>query len=95
MSTNATHAEKRSDVRTDVRPAFLNLGIDGTGKHHVWDRKTNTVHIIHEDGSRGRKLLGDKSIEEYVVTVGDVRGWSNQELYRSFGDVVSNTVTIE
>jgi hypothetical protein len=71
MATNATRAEKRTDVQTDVRPGYIPLGIDQTGSSHLWDRHTDTVHIIHEDGGRKRKLLGNHSIEEYVATVGD------------------------
>ena len=94
MATHATHAEKRSDVRTDVRPQFFNLGIDGRGAHHVWDRETATVHIVHSDGSRGRRMLGDKTIDDYVDAVDDTHGWSNQRLVRSFGDVAEHQVEV-
>jgi len=83
MSTYDTTANQATG-RTDPRPDFIRLGRDTTGADHVYDTQTETVHIVHSDGSRGRKILWDtdKTVDDYVETVADARGWDDRRYGR-------------
>lgn len=78
MTTNAPTSQKRTGC-TDYRPTYIPLGIDERGAHQVWSRKTNTVHVVHPDGSRGRRLLDGGDIDDYVDAVADAHGWAFQK----------------
>jgi hypothetical protein len=87
-SRSAAHqgAARTTDVsNTDPRPDYIPLGVDGDGAHHVWDRRTDTIHIVHDDGSRGRRLLGDHSVDDWMAAVDDAQGWTSRR-YGSFVD---------
>jgi hypothetical protein len=80
-----TAAHDTDATRTDPRPDYIPLGVDGAGAHHVWDRRTDTIHIVHDDGSRGRRLLGDHSVDDWMAAVDDAQGWASRR-YGSFTD---------
>jgi hypothetical protein len=77
---------------TDYRPAYILVGVDDRGAHHLWDRETDTVHIIREDGGRGRKLLDGGDVNEYADAVADAYGWQSRRLHRTLGDAWNNGV---
>lgn len=89
MQSNTAAAHQgaaRTDVsHTDPRPDYIPLGVDGDGAHHVWDRRTDTIHIVHDDGSRGRRLLGDHAVDDWMAAVDDAQGWATRR-YGSFTD---------
>jgi len=84
-NTRTAHqgAARTKVSHTDPRPDYIPLGADGDGAHHVWDRTTDTIHIVHDDGSRGRRLLGGKSVDDWMDAVADARGWAT----RRYGSV--------
>jgi len=79
MATNARSRQNGTE-RYDPRPDYFILGIDERGSHHVADTTTETVHIIHRDGSRGRRLLDGGDMDDYMDAVEDAYGW-RREVY--------------
>jgi hypothetical protein len=86
MSIDNSNAEKRTGSieperlqqsdRGRIRPKHLLLGVDERGAHHIYQTSTETIHIVHEDGSRGRRVVpADKTIDEYMGVVADAHGW--------------------
>lgn len=71
MSTNAPPRQSS----TDPRPDYFPLGTDADGIHHVRDVHTATVHLVHPDGSRERKIVPDGRLGEYMDAVESARGW--------------------
>jgi hypothetical protein len=74
MATNAT--DKKGTARLCD---YILLGVDETGAHHVADYETSTVHIVHADGSRGRRLLDAGDTDDYMDAVERARGWRRRE----------------
>lgn len=72
--------QKRStqESAARVRPKYALLGVDADGKHHIHDTTTETVHIVHPDGSRGRRLLDGGTVDDYVAAVENAQGWDDQ-----------------
>jgi len=75
MSINAPRIEER----TDPRPDYFELGVDERGARHLCDTTTETVHIVHPDGSRGRRHLDGGSLDDYMDAVDDDLGWHRRE----------------
>ena len=71
---------------TDPRDDYIIVGTDTRGVHHCYDTQTETVHLIHPNGSRERKLLGQHSINEYIDAVENTHGWDSQRLFKTFAD---------
>jgi hypothetical protein len=45
----------------------------------VYDTDTETVHIVHDDGSRGRRVIGEgQTVDEWMDAVADGWGWANR-----------------
>ena len=78
MSTNTHRTDKSSGTAARVRPAYIRLGVDEREASHVYDTRTETVHIIHPDGSRGRRCLNGQPIEAWVDAVADGWGWDER-----------------
>lgn len=93
MSTFDTPGQKTSG--TDPRPNYIVLGTDSRDAQHVYDTRTETVHIVHPDGSRGRRLLDAGTIDDYVQAVEDAIGWSTRRYAYSFADALDRAVTID
>jgi len=78
MSTEAPRAEKRTDS-TEQQPATIPLGVDVHGRHHVWRRDRDRVHVIEpESGERALVFdLDGDSLETWIdfVAEEDVPGW--------------------
>jgi hypothetical protein len=72
--------QKRStqERTAHVRPKYHLLGVDTDGAHHIHDTTTETVHIVHPDGSRGRRLLDGGTVDDYVAAVENAQGWDDQ-----------------
>ena len=64
---------------TAVRPAYIPLGIDERGAHHCYDTTTETIHIVHDDGSRGRRLLDGGDVDDWMDAVEDSWGWVKKQ----------------
>lgn len=78
--------------RTDPRPNYILLGTDTEGANHCYDTTTETVHIVHADGSRARKILYDtsKTVDDYVEVVADARGWATRRYGRDLlGELIA------
>jgi hypothetical protein len=71
---------------------YIPLGIDTRGARHVADTQTETVHIIHKDGSRGRKLLNAGTIDDYMAAVADAHGWSRRDYGLGWGDLLARAL---
>lgn len=72
MSTEAPRAEKRTDS-TEQQPATIPLGVDQRGRHHVWRRDRDRVHVIApESGERALvfDLDGDR-LEKWMSKIAD------------------------
>lgn len=84
VATDGGVAVESDDTGTDtdgasVRPSYIPLGIDERGASHVYDTETETVHIVREDGSRGRRVIAaDQTVEEWVDAVADGWGWETR-----------------
>lgn len=95
MATTSSNPEKDTGTTgTDYRSAYLRVGVDERGAHHLWDRETDTVHIILPSGGRERKLLDAGDIYDYLDAVGDAHGWKTRRLYETFGDAISKQVSV-
>jgi hypothetical protein len=86
----ATHA--RSKKGTARFQQYIPLGVDERGAHHVVDYKTDTVHIIHPDGSRGRRLLDGGDVDDYMAAVADAHGWAHRTYGTSLVDMLTAVV---
>lgn len=95
MSTYDTAANESSDRTARVRPTYILLGIDANGSHHVAHTPSETVRIVHPDGSRATKHLTDpacpvSSIDAYVEYIADLGGWDDRRYGRDvFGEFLS------
>jgi hypothetical protein len=78
MATTQSSAEKRTDSTARVRPKYILLGIDKNGSHHLYHTSTETIHIVHDDGSRGRKVVpADSRPKEYIDALDELDAWSS------------------
>jgi hypothetical protein len=95
MSTKRPSAEKRTDdIRTDIRPAYYDLGTDERGRDHLWSRRMNTIEIILPDGSRKRRHVpAHKTVDDYVELVADEgAGWADQRYGGSLVGMLADSV---
>jgi hypothetical protein len=91
MTTNTRQAKKS----TDPRPAYIRLGVDNRGAHHCYDTRTETIHIIHDDGSRERKLLDDDhDVDDWMDAVDGSWGWDTQRYGQSLGDMLIDVLEV-
>lgn len=89
MSTKSPQSK-----RSTVRDKHIVVGVDGRGAHHCYDTQTETVHIVHSDGSRGRKILGRHSINDYIDAVSESYGWESQRLFKTMADFATDRVKL-
>jgi len=75
MATTETQRQRS----TDPRPNYFQLGIDSRDARHVADTRTETVHIVHADGSRGRRHLDGGDLDAYMEAVADAYGWTRRD----------------
>ncbi len=80
----------QTNQSTDPRDDYIIVGRDGRGAHHCYDTTTETVHIVHSDGSRERKILGQHSINDYIEAVETSFGWQSQRLFKTFADFATD-----
>lgn len=85
MSTNTRQSERRNGIR----PNYIPLGIDERGAHHCYDTVTETIHIVHADGSRGRRVLDGGDVDDWMDAVADGWGWT----YRQYGGDLLDILT--
>lgn len=95
MATKDSRAEKRTDrpysiddSRARVRPRHILLGVDICGAHHIYQTVTETVHIVREDGGRGRRLLDAGDVDDYMDAVRDAHGWAHERYGQSAADLL-------
>jgi hypothetical protein len=74
MSTT-TQSTKKTTNRNGARPAYIVLGVDARGAHHIYDTRTETVHIVHKGGARERRELGDHDVDDWMDAVDGSWGW--------------------
>jgi hypothetical protein len=95
MSTYDTGCNESSDRTARVRPKYILLGIDANGSHHVAHTPSETVRIVHPDGSRNTKHLTDpdcpvNGIDEYVEYIEALGGWADRRYGRDvFGEFLA------
>jgi hypothetical protein len=78
-ATDGGVAVESDDSAASVRPTYIVLGVDERGASHVYDTDTETVHIVHDDGSRGRRVIGEgQTVDEWMDAVADGWGWANR-----------------
>jgi len=92
MATNARTTQEGSDVR----PKYIVLGTDANGSHHVAHTPTETVRIVHPDGSRASKDLTDPDcpvdgIDAYVEYIEDLGGWDDRRYGRNLLEEIVTT----
>ena len=95
MSTYDTTATKANDRTARVRPTYIFLGVDANGSHHVAHVPSETIRIVHPDGSRATKDLTDPEcpaggIDAYVEYIEDLGGWDDRRYGR---DLIGEIVT--
>ena len=77
-STLSAHQGADTTGRTDPRPTYIPLGVDERDASHVYDTRTETVHIIHPDGARERRVIGaGQSVDDWMDAVDDGWGWAH------------------
>lgn len=95
MATNASH-KTTADASTSRRLVdYAQLGIDERGARHVIDWKTDTVHIVHADGARERKLLDAGDVDDYMAVVADTYGWQRRDYGISLADLFVRAVEVD
>lgn len=78
-ATDGGVAVESDDSAASVRPTYIVLGVDERGASHVYDTDTETVHLVHDDGSRGRRVIGEgQTVDEWMDAVADGWGWANR-----------------
>lgn len=77
---------------TDPRPDYFELGIDARGARHVCDTTTETVHIIHSDGSRGRRHLDGGDLDDYMDAVAGAYGWDVEKYGTPLVEMLTDAV---
>jgi hypothetical protein len=98
MSTNARNSQERTarleqSDRGRIRPHYIRLGVDNRGADHVYQTTSETIHIIHEDGSRGRRLVpADKTIDDYMAAVADAHGWAVERYGADLTEMLADTL---
>ncbi len=93
MSTTTTTHETVSEAPTaDPRPTYLPIGTDGEGAHHVYRTIDESVHVINDGKRIHREDLGERSVNEWLAYVADVRGWTEQHLYVTPGEAIADSI---
>lgn len=94
MATNARR-QNRIDHRTpkyNPRVEYIPLGLDANDAYHIFQRESETIHIVHSDGSRGRRHVPrDKSLDDYMAAVADAHGWQKRR-YGSLADLAAERI---
>lgn len=91
MNRNVTETQER----TDPRATYQLLGVDERDAHHLLDRATGTVHIVHAGGARGRRLLDGGDVDDYVDAVADAIGWSHRRWYGTLADAMADRIEVQ
>jgi predicted nucleic acid-binding Zn finger protein len=78
-ATDGGVAVETDTESASVRPTYVVLGVDERGGSHVYDTETETVHIVHDDGSRGRRVIGEtQTVDDWMDAVEDGWSWANR-----------------
>ena len=75
-----------NDTGTDPRPAYIDIGTDTEGAHHVYHTRRERVIVIQDSERERVQDLGRRDVHDWMDHVTDVRGWSSRSMYRSFGE---------
>ena len=95
MSTDTRTGQKSSGTnRNGVRPQYIPLGTDERGAHHCYDTVTDTIHIIHDDGSRGRRVLDGGDVDDWMDAVSDAHGWKKRQYGVSLLEMLTDAVEV-
>lgn len=93
MSTYDTPASKATDRTARVRPKFIFLGVDTNGSHHIAHTPSETVRIVHPDGSRANKGFFEgpvNGLDDYVDYVEELGGWEDRRYGRDLlGEIIA------
>lgn len=81
--------------RTDPRPAYIFVGEDGEGTHHVYHTRTESVYEIRDGRVAHRRALDAGDINDYMAAVAGERSWVVRRLYEGLGDGIGDRVQPE
>jgi hypothetical protein len=76
MTTTTHDVENGIDSRILSGPRHNHLGTDAAGDHHYWNRATDTVMVITDNGDRAQRYSVDE-VNNWVRYVSDRRGWDD------------------
>lgn len=91
MSTTRRHTNVSARRGTDRRPAYILIGIDTAGAHHVYRTTDESVHVL-EGGERTHRFDLEshenplEGVNDWIAHVEAARGFETQHLYKSFVD---------
>ena len=86
--------QSNSEKRTDPRDAYIQIGVDSEGAHHIYRTRDETVHVIR-DGQRSYRidlLKRRKTVNDWIRHVSCKRGWKYRDLYVDLGDFADSRI---
>jgi len=77
---------------TDPRDAYIPIGVDTKGGHHVYRTTDETVFAIEGGRVTQRYDVSERSVNDWIDYVADRRGWESQELYKTAADALGGAL---
>jgi len=93
MTTYTTTSQKRTDRH---RPAYILLGVDDRGAHHVYRALDETVHVVHPDAGRVQRHEPARRVdlENWMATVAEQFGWADRFYGQSLATLARETLGV-
>jgi len=93
MQLYTTTSQKRTG---DYRPAYILLGIDDRGAHHVYRATDETVHVVHPDVGRIQRHdpAARVDLDAWMATVAEQFGWTDRFYGQSLADLARKTLAV-
>jgi len=77
---------------TDPRDAYIPIGVDTKGGHHVYRTTDETVFAIEGGRVTQRYDVSERSVNDWIDYVADRRGWESQELHKTAADALGGAL---
>ena len=77
---------------TDPRDAYIMIGVDEEGAHHIYRTRDETVHVIRDGKRTYRQELHGRSVNQWINYVRGKRGWKYRDLFVDLGDFANSRI---
>lgn len=95
MNATKTTTEKASDTnRNGARPAYIPLGTDDEGAHHVYRTTDETIHVVQGgDRTHVEDLnAAGHDVDDWMDFVTARRGWTDRQYGVNLVDMLTDSV---